>query len=99
MTFSGNGRTDLEMLLDQFPREFTIDEVIEFFEWPNSKARTDIINGQQTDAIRISREHRTQKGGDSIAIYENVRWRQVWLKRAWGKTNVRDMDGQRSEHL
>lgn len=98
MTFSGNGRTDLEILLDQFPKEFTINEVTEFFGWPNSKARTAIVNGQQTDAIRISKEHRTQ-AGNSVAVYENVRWRQAWLKRAWGGGNVRDMDSQKQGHL
>ena len=98
MTWEGSGRSDLEVLLDQFPREFTIDDVVKFFDWPNSKARTAIVNGQQTDAIRISREHRTLKG-NATAIYENVRWRQVWLKRAWGKASVRDMDCKRYQHL
>ena len=98
MTWQGNGRSDLDKVLDQFPREFTIDDVMAFFEWPNAKARTAIVNGQQTDAVRISREHRTLKG-NSVAIYENVRWRQVWLKRAWGTSNVRDMVCTRSEHL
>ena len=98
MTWAGEGRSDLDKVLDQFPREFTIDDVMEFFEWPNAKARTAIVNGQQTDAIRISREHRTLKG-NATAIYENVRWRQVWLKRAWGKANVRDMDCTRQQHL
>lgn len=98
MTWEGNGRSDLDKVLDQFPREFTIDDVMAFFEWPNAKARTAIVNGQQSDAIRISREHRTLKG-NAVAVYENVRWRQVWLKRAWGTSDVRDMDSQRSEHL
>ena len=98
MTWQGNGRSDLDKVLDQFPREFTINEVMEFFEWPIAKARTAIVNGQQSDAIRISREHRPLKG-NAVAIYENVRWRQVWLKRAWGASSVRDMDSTRSEHL
>jgi hypothetical protein len=98
MTWEGNGRSDLDKVLDQFPREFTIDDVMAFFEWPNAKARTAIVNGQQSDAIRISREHRTLKG-NAVAVYENVRWRQVWLKRAWGTSDVRDMDSTRSEHL
>jgi hypothetical protein len=98
MTFKGDGRSDLEKLLDQFPREFTIDEVMKFFEWPNAKARTAIVNGQQTDAVRISREHRTLKG-NSVAIYENVRWRQQWLKHAWGgKRDVGNVDGQEQRH-
>ena len=98
MTFKGDGLTDLEKVLDQFPREFTISEVIEFFEWPNSKARTAIDNGQNLDAVRLARCVRQGKN-NSVAIYENVRWRQIWLKRAWGKANVRNMDGQRQKHL
>ena len=98
MTFTGNGGSDLELLLHQFPREFTINEVMEFFEWPNSRVRNAIVIGQQTDAVRISKEHRTQKG-NAIAIYENVRWRQDWLKRAWGKGNVRDMESNQPRHL
>lgn len=94
MTFTGNGHSDLEKILDQFPREFTIYEVMEFFDWPNSKARTAIDNGQITDAVRLARSERVNKI-NSVAIYENVRWRQVWLKRAWGGNNVRDMDSQR----
>ena len=97
MTFKGDGLTDLEKVLDQFPREFTIFEVMQFFEWPNSKARTAIDNGQMNDSVRLARC--VQQGKNSIAIYENVKWRQIWLKRAWGKASVRDMDGQRSEHL
>lgn len=98
MTFKGNGRSDLDKILDQFPREFTISEVMEFFEWPNAKARTAIDNGQISDAVRLARCERAGKN-NSVAIYENVRWRQVWLKRAWGMANVRNMDGQRQKHL
>ena len=77
---------DLEKILAAFPRDFTIDDVISEFGWSVSRTRQAIVNGQQTDTVRVIQEVRSPKGGTNHAIYENTRWRKEWLMRAWHGT-------------
>ena len=98
MTFKSSVAQDLAALLHQFPRTFTVEELANYFEWKASRARAAIAYGLNEDAIRTLKEHRQQKGQTSTAVYENVKWRQEWLKRAWGTSDVRDMDSQEQRH-
>lgn len=86
MTFKGTGNADLEKILATFPRNFTLNQVVGEFEWSTSRARQAIVNGQQTDVVRILQDHRSE--GRPEAIYENTKWRKEWLMRAWHGTVV-----------
>ena len=97
MSFKGTGMVDLEKLLQAFPREFTIDQVVGRFGWSVTRTRQAIVNGQQTDTVRVIQEVRSPKGGTNHAIYENTQWRKEWLKRAW-RSHEPIMDGERQEH-
>lgn len=100
MTFKGSGLDDLEKILHAFPMNFTIEDVTAYFQWPVSRARQAIVNGQQTDILRVIQETRQPNGTSGYAIYENTRWRKQWLTRAWGNCDVResDMASDRQEH-
>lgn len=86
MTFKGSGMADLEKVLKRFPRDFTVDEIIGEFGWSVTRARQAIVNGQQTDTVRVIAERQTD--GRSHAIFENTQWRKEWLMRAWHGTVV-----------
>ena len=97
MTFKGTGLDDLQSILRQFPRDFTIEDVTAYFEWPISRARQAIIAGQQTDSLRLLQDHRNGQASSGYAIYENVRWRREWITRAWGNREP-NVDGERQQH-
>ena len=98
MTFKGTGLDDLQSILRQFPRDFTIEDVIAYFEWPAKRARQAIVNGQQTDALRTIADIRcSETGGTSYVVYENTQWRKEWITRAWGNREP-NMDCTRQQH-
>jgi hypothetical protein len=81
MTFSGIGLSDLETILDTFPRTFTIKQIEERCGMSRQRVRQAIVWGNQTDMIRIVSERCA--GDENVVIYENIRWRAEWVKRAW----------------
>ena len=97
MTFKGSGIDDLQKILQAFPRDFTMDDVIGYFGWPKHRARQAIVNGQQTDLVRSIAEVKNSNGSSAYTVYENARWRQQWLKRAWGN-NEPNVESNRQEH-
>lgn len=97
MTFSGSGLHDLQRIIEVFPRDFTIEDVVAYFKWPISRARQAIIAGQQTDLLRVVEETRTPTGGSGYAVYENIRWRKEWITRAWGNREP-NVESTRQEH-
>ena len=97
MTFKGTGIDDLQSILRAFPRDFTIEDVTAYFEWPTSRARQAIIAGQQTDSIRLLEDHRSGQSSSGYAVYENTRWRKEWITRAWGNREP-NLDGERQQH-
>ena len=81
MTFSGSGMEDLQQVLREFPRTFTLPDLITHFDWPLPRARQAIVNGQQQDIVRILIDHKNQD--NRYAIYENARWRREWISKPW----------------
>lgn len=83
MTFNGSGMDDLHKILGEFPRSFTLLEVTDRFGWPTRRARQAVVNGQQTDTVRLVTEVRSPTGGTAHAVYENTQWRRNWLIKPW----------------
>ena len=98
MTFKGSGIDDLQKILQQFPRDFTVQDVASYFDWSTKRTKQAIVNGQQTDSVRLVTEVRSKEGRTAYAIYENTQWRKEWLTRAWG-SHGSVMDSERQEHL
>jgi hypothetical protein len=98
MSFTGTGLEDLELILNTFPRTFTVQDVVNQFGWTNGRARQAIVNGQQNDSLRTNTERVTNHGISQLAIYENNRWRAEWIKRAWGPHHERNMDREGQQH-
>ena len=97
MTFKGTGLDDLQSILRQFPRDFTIEDVTAYFDWPTNRARQAIIAGQQTDILRLVEDHRGGQAISGYAVYENTQWRKEWITRAWGNREP-NVDGERQQH-
>lgn len=98
MSFTGTGLEDLELILNTFPRTFTVQDVVNQFGWTKGRARQAIVNGQQNDSLRTNTERVTNHGISQLAIYENNRWRAEWIKRAWGPHHERNMDREGQQH-
>lgn len=98
MTFSGSGLQDLEAILRVFPRDFTIEDVTAYFEWPINRARQAIIAGQQTDVLRLIEDHKLGKSLSGYAVYENTRWRKQWMTKAWRSDSEPELDRQEQGH-
>jgi hypothetical protein len=98
MSFTGTGLEDLELILNAFPRTFTVEDVVNQFGWTKGRARQAIVNGQQNDSLRTNTERVTNHGISQLAIYENNRWRAEWIKRAWGPHHERNMDREGQQH-
>ena len=98
MSFKGSGLDDLQSILRAFPRDFTIEDVVTYFEWPVKRAKQAIVNGQQTDVVRTISDIRcAETGGTSYAVYENTQWRKQWITRAW-RNREPDLDSQEHRH-
>ena len=85
MTFAGSGLANLEKILNRFPRTFTTKQVQEQCNLTIGEIRQAMVWGQQTDSVRIVSERSGTDGGPATVVYENVRWRAEWVKRAWHK--------------
>ena len=87
MTFKGSCKSDIEMILTAFPRQFTAKQLEEYFNWPTNRVRQAIIYGQQSDVIRLVVEPKSHGSNDNrkvdLSIYENIRWRKEWMTKAW----------------
>jgi len=88
---------DLKKILAAFPRDFTIKQVSEYFEWPARRVRQALVMGQQTDLVTVLVQPRNEAGMPGEAVYENLTWRKQWLTRAW-RTHEPNMEGDRPEH-
>jgi hypothetical protein len=81
MSFSGIGLSDLETILETFPRTFTVKQIEEQCGMTRQRVLQAIVWGNQTDMIRIVSERGI---GDSAAVtYENCRWRREWISKPW----------------
>ena len=91
MTFVGPALQDVGTIQENFPRQFTIEQVMAELDWEN-KARQAIVMGLSQDFFRaLSEERNTQ-----LVIYENVQWRRSWLTKPGCPTGYRSW---RHEHL
>jgi hypothetical protein len=86
VTFKGSGLSNLEKILRQFPRTFTVKQVQEQCGLTIGEIRQAMVWGQQTDSVRIVSERSGVDGGPATVVYENAQWRKEWLMRAWHGT-------------
>ena len=83
MTFTGTGHEDVQKILEEFPRSFTIKDVKDRFGWTSTRARQAMVCGQQADLIRMLYDAHPSTTGRTYAIYEHGSWRKEWITRTW----------------
>ena len=87
MTFQGPALQDVGTIQENFPRQFTIEQVMAELDWEKNKARQAIVMGLSQDFFRaLSEERNTQ-----LVIYENVQWRRNWLTKPWVSDWVQEL--------
>ena len=88
MTFFGPALQDVGTIQENFPRQFTIEQVMAELDWEKNKARQAIVMGLSQDFFRATSEERSTQ----LVIYENAQWRRNWLTKPWVSSWVHDLE-------
>ena len=80
MTFAGPALQDVGTIQENFPRQFTLQEVADKLGWDKPKARQAIVMGLSQDYFRSLSEDPVTR----VVIYENTAWRRQWITNDWG---------------
>lgn len=80
MTFVGPALQDVGKIQLVFPRQFTLQEVVDKMGWDKPKARQAIVMGLSQDYFRSLSEDPVTR----VVVYENTAWRKQWITNNWG---------------